>query len=71
MGLPIMKAGNADGESNYTEYWPAWKSPTAIHEIPTTKHLTPNIQFYNLAGQKVNANYKGFVICNGRKVVQK
>ena len=26
---------------------------------------------YNLAGQKVNANYKGVVIQNGRKFIQK
>ena len=67
----IMKAGNADGESNYTEYYPAWKTPTAISEITTPHHLTPNTQFYNLAGQKVNASYKGLVIVNGRKVMMK
>ena len=26
---------------------------------------------YNLAGQKVNANYKGVVIQNGKKFIQK
>ena len=30
----------------------------------------PNSATYNLAGQKVNAQYKGIVIRNGRKVVK-
>lgn len=30
-----------------------------------------NAQVYNLAGQKVGANYKGIVIVNGKKVVRK
>ena len=67
----IMKAGNADGESNFTEYYPTWKLPTAIHEISNTQHLTLDTQFYNLNGQKVDASYKGLVIINGRKVMQK
>ena len=27
--------------------------------------------FYNLAGQRVDANYKGIVICNGKKMLKK
>ena len=65
----IMKAGNADGESNYTEYYPAWKSPTAIHAIQTDANKSA--VYYNLSGQKVNTTYKGLVICNGRKMIQK
>ena len=65
----IMKAGNADGESNYTEYYPTWKSPTAIHTIWTNNNAS--CVSYNLSGQKVDANYKGIVIINGRKVLQK
>ena len=30
----------------------------------------PNSATYNLAGQKVNAQYKGIVIRNGKKVVK-
>ena len=67
----IMKAGNADGESNFTEYYPAWKLPTAIHEIIDTHQLTPNTQFFNLNGQKVGSDYKGIVIVNGRMMVKK
>jgi len=65
----IMKAGNADGESNFTEYYPAWKSPTAIHTIRTD--ATKATTYYNLSGQKVDSSYKGIVINNGRKVMQK
>ncbi len=32
---------------------------------------TGNGLIYNLAGQRVNASYKGLVIKNGRKIVQK
>ena len=67
----IMKAGNADGESNFAEYYPTWKSPTAINEIINTRHPTPNTQLYNLNGQKVDASYKGIVIVYGHKVVMK
>ena len=63
----IMKAGNADGESNFTEYYPAWKSPTAIHTIQT--NATKPAVCYNLNGQKVGPAYKGLVIINGRKML--
>jgi hypothetical protein len=29
--------------------------------------INPNPTIYNLAGQKVNKNYKGIVIMNGKK----
>ena len=67
----IMKAGNAGGESNFTEYYPKWQLPTAINEISTTKRQTPDTQFYNFNGQKVSPFYKGLVISNGRKIVLK
>ena len=34
-------------------------------------NIDANAQVYNLAGQKVGANYKGIVIVNGKKVVRK
>ena len=64
-----MKAGNADGESNFAEYYPVWKSPTAIHTIHTDAYKSKT--YYNLSGQKVDDKYKGLVIINGRKVIQK
>jgi hypothetical protein len=65
----IMKAGNTDGESNYTEYYPAWKSPTAIQVL--RNNASKSNVYYNLAGQKVDAAFKGLVVCNGRKILQK
>lgn len=64
----IMKTGNAGGDSNFTEYYPTWQSPTAIHTIKNDAKVSSVI--YNLAGQKVNESYKGVVIKNGKKVVQ-
>ncbi len=65
----IMKAGNADGDSNFTEYYPAWNSPTAIHAIQAD--AAKPTAYYNLSGQKVSSSYKGLVIINGRKILQK
>ena len=43
--------------------------PTAIETVKTVKTVDGSI--YNLAGQKVGKDYKGLVIKNGRKLVQK
>ena len=42
---------------------------TGIQEIPVK--VINNGAIYNLAGQKVNENYKGIVIKNGKKYIQK
>lgn len=44
------------------------KTPTGIENVIT---LDEHVQRHNLAGQKVNASYKGVVIENGKKVVMK
>lgn len=44
-------------------------TPTGITNITTS--ATDNAPAYNLAGQKVNAAYKGIVIKNGKKMIQK
>ena len=44
------------------------KTPTGIENVIT---LNEHVQRHNLAGQKVNASYKGVVIENGKKVVKK
>ena len=44
-------------------------TPTGITNITTS--ATDNAPAYNLAGQKVNAAYKGVVIKNGKKMIQK
>lgn len=47
---------------------------TSINDITTTPHqhitTTPAAQ-YNLAGQRVDNNYKGIVIVNGKKYLRK
>lgn len=43
---------------------------TAIYGVKEVKTVT-NDAIYNLAGQKVNASYKGVVIKNGKKYIQK
>ena len=41
---------------------------TAIQNVKTTVESNA---IYNLAGQKVDAAYKGIVIMNGKKMIQK
>lgn len=66
----IMKAGNADGESNYTEYYPTWQQPTGIRTQTLGLNTQPSV-LYNLTGQRVDASYKSIVIRNGKKIVMK
>ena len=57
----IMKAGNADGESNYTEYYPAYNKPaTAINNVRTTAILST--EYYSLDGRRLSEPQKGINI---------
>ncbi len=47
-----------------------FKDATGI-QAPTVNQKAVNGAIYNLAGQKVGANYKGIVIVNGKKVLMK
>jgi hypothetical protein len=47
------------------------RGTTGIHNVETISVRKQNDAVYNLAGQKVGANYKGIVIKNGRKYLQK
>ena len=44
---------------------------TGIEDVKTVNRKKVDGAIYNLAGQKVNASYKGIVIKNGKKVVMK
>ena len=44
---------------------------TSADGIQVVKALTEVFAIYNLAGQRVDANYKGVVIINGQKMIQK
>ena len=51
----------------------SWKlkvEDTGVKELNTTKQQM-NGQKYNLAGMRVGDDYKGIVIQNGRKFIQK
>lgn len=62
----IMKGGNTDGTSNFTEYYPAWKKPTAINSIKLDAGQSSAI--FNLAGQKISDSYRGIIVENGKKI---
>ena len=49
--------------------WEVEGAPTAIQKVQVVK--AENDARYNLAGQKVDAAYKGIVIQNGKKFIQK
>lgn len=69
----IMKAGMADGESNYTEYWPAY-NPTGISQVRTSA-ITAT-EYYDLSGRKLSEPQRGINIrvermANGQTVTSK
>lgn len=45
--------------------------PTGIQNIKAATKTIENNVIYNLAGQRVNESYKGIVIKNGKKFIQK
>jgi len=53
----------------YLISWTKTSEPTGISTAKTAAEF--NGAIYNIAGQKVNAGYKGLVIKNGKKVIQK
>lgn len=66
----IMKAGNAGGEANYTEYYP--KAAAMPSSITTPERGLPaHGEVYNLRGQRVAPHAKGITIENGRKSVNR
>ena len=66
----IMKKGNEDAESTFEDYYPVWNAPTSIKKIAETG-TNINSLSYNLSGQRVDDNYKGIVIKNGRKIIRR
>ena len=59
-------------ENNYYFDNISWKLVTETDGIETAKAIrVENGAIYNLSGQKVDANYKGVVIINGKKMLQK
>lgn len=42
-----------------------------IESVYTLPETDGNNQMYNLSGQKVNSSYRGIVIINGKKVINR
>lgn len=53
----------------YLISWTKTSEPTGISSVKAAAEF--NGAIYNIAGQKVSASYKGLVIKNGKKIVQK
>lgn len=66
----IMKSENANAETAVDEYYPVIAT-TGISSIHTPTAINANAPIYNVAGQQVNKSYKGIVIQNGKKFIQK
>ena len=69
----IMKAGMADGESNYTEYWPVYNT-TGITPLRTSAITTT--EYYDLNGRRLAEPQRGVNIrvermVNGQVVTSK
>ena len=69
----IMKAGNADGESNYTEYYPTYKT-TGISTVRTSA-ITAT-EYYDLNGRRLTEPQHGINIrverlSNGQSITSK
>lgn len=70
----IIKAGNADGESNYTEYYPEYKKTAGISTVQTS--AISKTEYYDLNGRKLSEPQHGISIrvewmANGQKKVSK
>ena len=69
----IMQAGMADGESNYTEYWPVYNT-TGISQIRTLAITTT--EYYDLNGRRLAEPQRGVNIrvermANGQVITSK
>ena len=60
----------AQGSSTPLEVVPNL-DPTGIETVKAAAELKADADIYNLAGQKVNAAFKGMVIMNGKKFINK
>ena len=65
---------NQDGRQQTCDGWNNGlnfkKNATAIN-VPTFRPTPKDGAVYNLAGQRVSKSYKGIVIINGKKYIQK
>lgn len=67
----VLKYCGVAGVKNTAAYEFTGNSVTITTNIDVVKAETANAPVYNLAGQQVDGSYKGIVIKNGKKVIQK
>ena len=65
--MTVKAVGGAEPESVEADF----DHPTGIQNIKSNAIENANAPIYNLAGQQVDKSFKGVVIQNGKKMVQK
>ena len=80
---PVVPMTSQDMTGEFEGEWDNVTEPTVgsivvnneyiiIDELPADKTVVNRQQvIYNLSGQKVDANYKGIIIKNGKKILKK
>lgn len=58
------------GDDTVSEKIEVVSQTTGVQLHPVAGESSAKAMIYNLQGQRVDANYRGVVVCNGRKYVQ-
>lgn len=66
-----IKSNISINQLNVTKAVKEVEAPTGIKQITNNQKQTANSPIYNMAGQRVDASYKGLVIKNGKKTINK
>ena len=66
-----IKSNISINQLNVTKAVKEVEAPTGIKQITNSQKQTANSPIYNMAGQRVDASYKGLVIKNGKKTINK
>lgn len=66
-----IKSNISINQLNVTKAVKEVEAPTGIKQITNSQKQTTNSPIYNMAGQRVDASYKGLVIKNGKKTINK
>ena len=70
-GMVVLSSGSVLGTTVVKKVQVIEKGKGTLAAIMTLKSNKADDTIYNLAGQKVNASYKGLVIKNGKKIIKK
>ena len=70
-GMVVLSSGSVLGTTVVKKVQVIEKEKGTLAAIITLKTNKADDTIYNLAGQKVNASYKGLVIKNGKKIIKK